>query len=103
MVGANALWISGKAQSASGISLRITINQQRPNLCGSKGRCKIDCSSGLSHSAFLVRNSDYYAHKFFEGSTETVPDEFRRVQNESATPQNGALFYVEQGSGVRHI
>jgi len=25
------------------------------------------------------------------------------VQDEYATPQNGALFYVEQGSGVRHI
>ncbi len=57
--------IARKTQTACRIGLRITVDEQRGNFCGSEGGGQIDGSGRLADATFLVGNRDYASHEIF--------------------------------------
>src|SRR5581483_5588751 len=62
IVGAASIRIFGKAQSAGGVGLRITIDQQAIDFRRSKGRGQVDSGRSFPHAALLVGYRDYASH-----------------------------------------
>ena len=58
------VWLLLNSQAGGRVSLRIGVNQKNFEVIRRQGGCKINRSSGLAHSAFLVCYCNYLAQEF---------------------------------------